>query len=572
MLVSATMLSFYAVVRANLQRRLPAVELCQHELQLIGTSISRLSLASFLARLIPLAFGQANIEGIVVDAVTRQPLSKASLQFSPFSPGVSRRTTTDAEGKFSINELKAGEYTVTTDRRGYATSVIGMGLPGLSTMIQQNDHFAGVVLKLRPSGRIPVITGIVLAPDGKPPLAPSVRIWRVLFQNGRSVFNENRGQTVDADGTFVIGGLTPGIYYLAAHQAPRAEIQLLDQTRHQGLTTTYYPDTTNFESAQAIEVRPDKEIRNIRLILHETSLRKLSGTTVNPIPGSHVINRFLYLSTKNPLGMLSVVKGPELLTNDGAFRFDRVPPGDYILEGVTKVQLRGVTSAFLARTPVHVRDADSTGVEVHFNPLVRLKGTVRGMPVNAPPGLLPFFVGLHAADFSESIQISRDGSFSLQVPPGEYRASAGNGLQRVWGARSILFNGKDVLNHPITITPDGGTFQISFAELGQITGVVRDHSGMPLPGATVGLWQDHEFITAANSDLIGRYTLPVIPEGSYRVAAWEDVDRGIASTRDFVDQFDKQFVAIQVRQGAEATRNLTAIPYNAAELAISKLK
>jgi hypothetical protein len=77
---------------------------------------------------------------------------------------------------------------------------------------------------------------------------------------------------VERDGSFVIGGLDQGRYYLAALERTSVKVQLLNGVRHEGLATTYYPGSQDFESAAPIDIKPGQEVRSIRLVLKKTGL------------------------------------------------------------------------------------------------------------------------------------------------------------------------------------------------------------------------------------------------------------------------------------------------------------
>jgi hypothetical protein len=164
----------------------------------------------------PLLCAQARAEGVVVSAATGLPLEKVSVQF--LEPTQGYLTVTDANGRFSFRDIQPGEYALSAERPGYNKLEIGLyGLAGRSTVLTSGDSLSGIVLKLEPQG---LIAGSVLGPDGAPLLSTSLQLWRIGFENGhRVVRNVNTSASVDADGSFVIGGLSSGRYYLAAKEA-----------------------------------------------------------------------------------------------------------------------------------------------------------------------------------------------------------------------------------------------------------------------------------------------------------------------------------------------------------------
>lgn len=507
----------------------------------------------------------------MVNAATGLPIRKASVQLSGVPQ--SFRVMTDAEGRFHFPAVDAGEYAFSVERPGFVKLDIGLyGLPGRSTAIEPGDHLSGVVLKLKPQG---LIAGSVLDSDGKPLLSAGLKLWRVSFEGGQRVLRELRiSMSVEADGTFVIGGLDSGRYYLAALETPRVNVELSNEMRHEGLTATYYSNTLKFETAKPIDLEAGKEVRNIRLVVQKASLRKISGTLVNPIPDSPVIERRLWLSAKNPLGAVAYLKTPEHLVDEsGAFIFYGVPPGDYILQGITKVQSNGEISTFRSRLDVHLGDRDLKRIEVSSFATLKLTGRAVGMVDALAQNQLDLYATLSETDkWRDSTKIAADGSFALEVPPGGYWMFAGNGLQTKIGARSILFEGKEILNAPFEVTSAGGTFKVFFANLGKIKGVVRDRNATPVAGATVALWRDNGYVQSDTSDAVGRFTLTLVPEGSFRIAAWEPLERGIVESRQFRDGFRRQSVEVRHGQTDSAGIDLLAITTGAANAVVANLK
>ena len=380
---------------------------------------------------------------------------------------------------------------------------------------------------------------------------------------------------VESDGSFVIGGLEAGRYYLAALEHPSIEVQLLNEMRREGLTLTYYPNSVKFESAAPIDIQPGREVRDIRMIVQKTSLLMLAGKAASPLRGARVLERRLWLCAKDPSGALSLLQAPEKLVNaTGAFAFHSVPPGDYVIWGDTKIHVAGHGRTFTAQQEVHVIDGNSSGIDVAFTPAVKLTGKVRGQATSPVPGAARMFAGLHDPlnPLSDTTDIGADGSFVLQVPPGEYRVFAGNGTQTTKAATSILFRGREVLGAPVQVTSAGGAIEVVFSHAAEIRGVVRDQNRQTVAGATVALWRAGAFAISGAADATGRFRLTGLPPGSFRIAAWEDLDSGIAGSPRFRGVFEKQSVGVSVAEGSRIVVDLRVISAASTEPVVASLQ
>jgi hypothetical protein len=511
------------------------------------------------------AFGQASVEGSVVNASTGLPVSKASVLLS--GPGSSIRDSTDAAGRFVFSAIPAGEYSVSVERPGFAKLEVGRYGPS-GTQLRDGDHLSGIVLRIHPEG---LIAGLVVGPDGKPLPGP-LRLWKPTVYGGRTILIQVRRPTAfsaDADGTFVIGGLEAGRYFLAAQRDP---VDQLEEMQHRGLSTTYYPDTTALERAKPIDLRAGESARGLRITVQKTGVYRIAGRGASPVAGLQISEQRFSLSAKDPLGKMTVLKGAEMLSNAGAFQIRGVPPGDYILNGSIKGQVHGRAAMFSAEKEIHVTDRDVTGVDIVFEArTAKLTGVARGLVSAKPAWATQAFITDVRTSSSASGRIAADGTFGMEVPPGEYRVSAVNGPQNERAPKSVVFEGKEVLGTTFPVTLAGGALRVVFAETRKVTGVVRDKSGKPVAGAAVVLWTVGGAVASVTSDLLGRFTMRTAREGVFRIVAWEDLDTQTAQLPEFLAAFASQAVDVKIAGSGPGPVEVRAIPRSSAEAAIAKL-
>ncbi len=74
--------------------------------------------------------GTATIRGRVLAGDTGRPLRRVRITVSaPELAGNNRTASTDADGRYELTELPAGQYTVTVNRSGYLTLRYGQRRP-----------------------------------------------------------------------------------------------------------------------------------------------------------------------------------------------------------------------------------------------------------------------------------------------------------------------------------------------------------------------------------------------------------------------------------------------------------
>jgi hypothetical protein len=518
--------------------------------------------------------GKSSIEGRVLSATTGLPLSKAVVELLP----ATRNAVTDSNGRFLIEDIDPGNGYITVERTGYARLVVGAAhLPdSVGSMLEVPPGVAlkDIVLRVQPQA---LLAGRVTDEEDAPLPKALVKVWKVGFSNGHRTLRELRpDRLVDADGSFVIGNLEAGRYYLAGFEEQNTEVVLLNEMLGAGPPAIYYPGTLGLRDAQPIDVRPGQEVRDIEIRLKKTRFLQISGTAVNPIPGSKVLESNLWLASKSPFGWASAFTFPVTLDpSTGQFRVHRVVPGDYTITGKMKIQAGGASRSFTAKQDIQISDRSPTGVRIEFLPDAQIMGVVTDGGAFPTPSPM-IFVGLKSAsaDFGldDSVSVNEARTFRLQVKPGEYRVFAGNRFMPQVHVKSIRFEGQEVMNMPVEISNAGGKLDVKFAKTaGEVSGFVRNLEMQGVGGATVGLWRPDGFFTSVAADPLGRFRIADVPPGAYLLAAWDDLDYGVAEVPMFRAIFERQAVKVNLQDEEHVSVNLTAIARSVSEAEEARL-
>ena len=165
------------------------------------------------------------ISGKVIDAISGQPLARASVSINPSNtpnnpnpPDGGRSETTDAEGAFVFADVPAGKYVLTARHRGY-----------ISQMYQQHEFFTTAILVgsgfesenlifgLRPSASI---SGLITDEAGDPVRHANVMLYRQTLFGGRRRTSQMRNANTIDEGSYHFGNLDPGTYFVAVSAQP----------------------------------------------------------------------------------------------------------------------------------------------------------------------------------------------------------------------------------------------------------------------------------------------------------------------------------------------------------------
>lgn len=318
----------------------------------------------------------AAISGVVVDALTGQPLADAVVSLATgdrATSGQPNRQQTDARGRFVYPEVRGGlTYVLTASRIGYLAS--DETPPALARATARVTLAAGqwardIRVALWPPASI---SGTVIDAHGDPVVGAYVRVLMKTVVGGRDRLAAGPIATTDDHGGYRISSLTKGAYIvslvsvsesvpagstqgalnnlkpeLAAGRPAQAPIvgtraagdglALLLVGRHNterdagtAYAGQYFSGATNAAAAAPVTVDYGDERRGIDFKLQRVPAWRVSGVVRAP-PGelSHLSLRLI------PAGSEGLGVGSETATTqpaaDGRFAFLAVPSGRYTL-------------------------------------------------------------------------------------------------------------------------------------------------------------------------------------------------------------------------------------------------
>ncbi len=114
---------------------------------------------------------------------------------------------------------------------------------------------------------------------------------------------------------------------------------------------------------------------------------------------------------------------------------------------------------------------------------------------------------------------------------------------------------------------------------GDIGGIVHGADGMSVSDIQVTLWTPGvpvegvtDFTRSYTTDANGQFKFAGIPPGDYRIAAWEQIDFGLATIPEFHIQFESKAAAVKLDESAHANIETPPIGCDAIEAEAPKLQ
>lgn len=315
---------------------------------------------------------KGSITGRVV-AEGGQPLASAtvvSFRRGAGARGFSVDVATDAEGKFALNNLEDGAYTITAVAPAYVPEEEVMIDPARRRYYYPGD---AVTLRMVKGG---VITGRVTNADGEPLVNVYVNAVRLRTPDGKPApgdtgeFSFRTPRFTDDRGVYRLYGLQPGAYVVYAGGKFPYTFQ---STPYDGEAPTYHPSASS-DAALEVNVQASQEVTDVDIRHRGEPGHVVSGTLAGALPSGQPGVAFVTLrhrATGVPAGVAFVQ--PDSAAR--AFSFEGVADGDYDL--TAQASSAGEEQVGAPALRVSVRGADVTGLRLTLTPLGSLAGRLR---------------------------------------------------------------------------------------------------------------------------------------------------------------------------------------------------
>ena len=559
---------------------------------------------------------KSRLEGIVL-SLNGEAVRKATvrLQGSTLQPGQPPSTyseTTDNEGKFIFEDVPAGRYTLISEKPGFVTTRYGARSntsPGTQITLTDGMEMKNLSIKMTPQG---VIAGKVLDQDGDPVATAQVQIMRYAFARGRRQLQQAGGTTTNDLGEYRAGNLPPGRYYISASDRRNALILTPDRpgrpaAGQEGNITTFYPNGTDAASAVPVDVAAGGEMRGVDIRLRKAKVYTVRGKAVDAsgVP-SQAIVAFMKKEDSSG-GFVGALNGGGInqLRPDGTFEFRSILPGTYVLQVLQGASANGSPAASVTgRVEVTVADANIDNLILPVAPGPEITGTVSleggdivallkpapNAPAAASAGNLPvpfpprFMLSLNDTAGGVSVstpnaQVKDDGTFRFNAVGTSKYLLAAVILPQGTYLKSARYGGQDVTHATIdTTSGSGGTLELVLSsKSADLAGSVQNDKGEALAGVIVTMWPKTPDGTPtggarqASTDQNGGYKFQGLAPGDYYVAAWEELEPGLATSADFLANFSGNATAVKLAEGGHESRDIKPVPSDKIAVEMAKL-
>ena len=344
------------------------------------------------------------VEGVVVDAVSHQPVKKATVSIN-FMGGAGRgriqnggpqTAITDSTGAFSFSDLPAGKYQINVMQQNYPETP--MGGVHKTVEVSAGDTAANVTVELMPGA---AISGHIVDEDGDP-------LNGCLLQpHPAKNFNQGvpmmRVPEIHDDGSYRMFGIPAGKYIISAQCSapvfqPRPLSEGPDPPPSSAYPVQYYSATSDIKSAEVVELSAGAEKSGVDFQMRPVPVTHIHGTFANGSAdwrGHGDLQIQLVPMDQSVQRTFAFAGGVAEINGDGTFDIRQVFPGSYQIVASSQDLSAGPQSEAISA----------------------VGGVVRVDVANKPLDVsLPLY---HAVDISGRVEFERNNNTTSPITPAQ---------------------------------------------------------------------------------------------------------------------------------------------------------
>lgn len=464
--------------------------------------------------------GSYRVAGTIVSRTDGHPLERARVTLRDAKESRKYEAfITEAGGKFHFENVPAGKYSLTGDKRGY-----------ISASYDQHDQYSTAIvtgagletenleLKIAPTA---VIWGRVLDEAGEPVRHASLALYYDDHQEGVHQIRRRNGAQSDDLGTYEMTNLVAGTYFLSVTATPWYAVHPASNSGERSLDVaypvTYYADVSDSESATPIPVKGGDRLQ-VDIHLNPVPALRLTFK----IPGDSQYG-FALPRLEQPAfdGSTFVEAGGGRLISPGVVEVTGVPAGQYNIrvQGKgTNVQMNGVD---VTRDGQQI---DTTTAEA----LGKLKVSVEIPGESSPPKRINVGLRGKGRNLFGYRTLNEKGEAEIDdIPPGQYEFFLW-GSPKPYAVARVRAEGAEVSGQAIVLGA-GASASATLTLIGgsaEVSGIAKKED-KGFAGAMVVLVpsdpeNNRSLFRRDQSDLDGTFVLHNVVPGSYSLLAIEN--------------------------------------------------
>jgi hypothetical protein len=520
----------------------------------------------------PQKTGTARLSGRVTALDTGKPIRRAQVRASGQELREGKSVSTDADGRWKLNDLPGGRYSISVSKGGYVGLSYGQRRPfeaGRNVDLAEAQVIEKLDVAL-PRGS--AITGKVVDEFGDPVTGARVSALRPRFVGGqRRLMTMGNSATTDDLGQYRIHGLAPGDYYVSAQQQSFLLGTSEDRT---GYAQTFFPNALLAGEATRVSVAVGQEAQNTVIAMAPTKTATLSGTATTS-DGKPIAQGMGFLRETSPSGAFS---SAAILIRDGRWTVSGVVPGDYLLTlsfigNFEQVAATGSTTAAQTSSEFIVQPLTVTGEDIRDVALVASAGgTASGrlkFEGSSSPDI-PSTALVHAVEPSifgaSSVgRVRADGTFTLSALYGKRILRVSD--IRGWTLKSVTLNGADITDSGFETAPGTENAEIEMTltqQTTEISGTVTTSRNEPVTDFVAIIFPPDadrwglasRYVKATPPDQTGRFVVAGLPPGSYLAVAVEYMEPGDETNPEFLEKLKVAATTVRVGEGEKKTLTL----------------
>lgn len=503
------------------------------------------------ASLPPNQRGTAIVTGRVTSAAGR-PLVGATVRAA--ANGLAARiSVTDAQGRFTIAELPAGEFTVEARKTGYVTLQFGQrraSEPGKAVIVREDQQVERIDIAL-PGGT--PISGTIVDDRGEPVAGVTVRALQLRRAGDLTMALTAPGvrpRPTDDRGRFRLFGLLPGKYLVSA--SADAGVSSPDPQGTFGYAPIFYPGTPDVSTATSITIDLGIDLPGVTMIFIPSKTVRVSGFAFTP-SGQPARGVFMFQSQRSSRIMLEPRPAP--VGPDGAFSFANVPPGEYVVQVLTQpgqpAGAGGTPAVEFGMQYVSVSDIDPAPLAVRATSGSTLEGRIVKEGGGSVEGVRVFLL---PTDFDRSPVIGSGPAGLTMLDDGGFRILGATGARRFvpmsvpegWYVKSVTVNGADALDAPFDFGLEGKPFTdievvvasdaavLSGRAVDQRDAPVADYSVVVFSTDRTAWYRGSQRLKAGRPSQDNAFRVAGLPPGEYLAVAVDGLE-GTAGSGEWQD-------------------------------------